>query len=96
VISFTISPLRPYAQHERSVDIAYVEELLSLGQRPRRMKKRDYRRVYGDLEYCTVTGANNELLYDSRTEIPCDIAVFNVAKAKNRASWAQIFKDSAA
>ena len=65
-----------WAQHVAVVDVAYT--------RPGKRKPNFVTLVPNNIEYCTIETADGSVLYDSRTEVPCDMATF-VAKAANPA-----------
>jgi hypothetical protein len=72
--SFTVRPPGSHAQHETVVNVLYEIPKLS-GKRRRRMEESGYRTMLPtDIEYCVIIGPDGAVLYDSRTEVPCDMA----------------------
>lgn len=65
VRKFSVSEVRPYAQYERSVSVDFVKP-----------RKRTWQRtavLENNRRYITIESADGELIYDSRSDIPCDM-----------------------
>ena len=64
VRAYCIDPVKPYAQYEKSVFIKFLE--------PKRRRKRRYEVMEDNRTFLTVEVAGRTV-YDSRTEVPCDM-----------------------
>jgi hypothetical protein len=82
VTQYRVGPVEPYAQYKHSITLDY-----HLPKAPRKRKVDvHWVRVYDDdLRYVTVH-AGDKVLYDSRTDVPCDMA-------KWRATWERFYKE---
>jgi hypothetical protein len=74
VREFKVSGVKPYAQHDRTVDIRFV--------RPRK-RTAQFLTVYGDLRYVTID-AGGQIVYDSRDDLPIDMGEFNATRAEHQ------------
>ena len=73
VREFTVSEVRPYAQHDRSVTITFIE--------PRKRKKKYTTVVPDNVRYVAIE-ANGEFVYDSRADVPCHMGDFRATRAR--------------
>jgi hypothetical protein len=78
VRKFWVNDAKPYAQHPVSVIITFVE--------PRR-RSSSYIRVVPDSHRFTTIEASGKVLYDSRNDVPCDMAKWAETYRKNRTEW---------
>jgi hypothetical protein len=78
VREFHVRPPQPYAQYPVSVSISFVE--------PGKRTTYSYRVVPDNLAYRTIE-QNGVVVYDSRNDVPCDMAKWRETYAKHRAEW---------
>jgi hypothetical protein len=66
VRQYKVSEPQPYAQYSTSVRVSFVK--------PRKRRWRYFTTIPDNIRYVLIMGASDELLYDSRTDVPCDMA----------------------
>jgi hypothetical protein len=64
VRAYLVEPPRPYAQHRASVSVAFIE--------PRQSRAAFYRILGDNLRYLTIE-VDGQVIYDSRSDVPCDM-----------------------
>jgi hypothetical protein len=77
---FRVGEVKPYAQHERTVDVVFRE-------RPQPNSRRKQQRAFttvvpNNIRYLTVE-AEGRVIYDSREDVPCDMGRWNEVAAKH-------------
>jgi len=78
VRKFDIGKPRSYAQYRVSVDISFVE--------PGKRRGKHQTVVPDNIKFITVE-QNGAVVYDSRTDVPCDMVEWRKRYAKERAEW---------
>jgi hypothetical protein len=73
VRAYAIETPRPYAQYATSVSVAFME--------PRKRRMAFYTMVPDNLRYLLIE-VQGQVVYDSRTDVPCDMATWD-------ANWAR-------
>jgi hypothetical protein len=71
---FRIGSVRPYAQYEKSVTIGIVP--------PRKRKWEHWTAQNDNLTYFTIEDADGVEVYDSRSQVPCDMDRFQNTKGE--------------
>ena len=91
VRKYEVSDPKPYAQYLTSIHVSFVK--------PGKRKWAYFTIVPDDLRYLTVEH-NGEVLYDSRTDVPCDMTKWEPIYQENKAQWlarqAEIDEENAA
>jgi hypothetical protein len=77
VRKFEVADPKPYAQYAQAIQISFVE--------PRRWA---YITIRSDnYRYATIETEDGKVLYDSRVDVPCDMAKWNPLYQQNKARW---------
>jgi hypothetical protein len=76
---FTVHDPKPRAQYATSVSVSFVE--------PRKRNSKGFTMVPDNLRYLTIERDGGEVLYDSRDDVPCDMAKFEPIYQKHKAEW---------
>jgi hypothetical protein len=79
VRKFEVLDPEPYAQYATSIHVSFVK--------PRERSWHYYQMVPDNLRYITIETDAGEVLYDSRTDVPCDMAKWEPKYQKNKAEW---------
>jgi hypothetical protein len=92
VRKFTVHDPKPHAQHATSVTVSFVK--------PRERRSYFFTMVPENYRYLTIERDGGEVLYDSRDDVPCDMAKWEPIYQKNKAEWlerqAEIDRENAA
>lgn len=67
VRKFDVGEVKPHAQHKKSVYVSFIK--------PRERRSYYYLMVPDNVRYITIE-RDGKVLYDSRTDVPCDMAAW--------------------
>jgi hypothetical protein len=92
VRKFYVSDPKPYAQYDAAIDVSFVEG----GKR-----RPAYFTITSDnRRWLTIEADDGRVLYDSRTDVPCDMKKWEPIYQENKAEWlgrqAEIDRENAA
>ena len=71
---FEVSEVKPYAQHEKTVVISFVE--------PRKRQWMSARVVPNDPRYITIEDCKGHEVYDSRADVPCNMTKWHEVRER--------------